>query len=82
MYSAPNLAVFKKIKNCFFFFNLVARQLFVCSERVFLGRPSHILLESRKRDFFGGGGVADTELREKVKTWVGYLSHKKKSLGK
>lgn len=55
----------------------------MCSVRVFLGRPSHILLESRKRDFFfGGGGVADTELREKVKTWVGYLSHKKKSLGK
>lgn len=28
----------------------------MCSERVFLGRPSHILLESRKRDFFLGGG--------------------------
>lgn len=39
----------------------------MCSVRVFLGRPSHIMLESRKRDFFFGGGVADTELREKCK---------------
>lgn len=52
----------------------------MCSERVFLGRPSHILLESRKRDFFlGGGGVADTELRENVKI-EGRLSQSQKKI--
>lgn len=52
----------------------------MCSERVFLGRPSHILLESRKRDFFfWGGGVADTELRENVKI-EGRLSQSQKKI--
>lgn len=39
----------------------------MCSVRVFLGRPSHTLLESRKPGLFLGEGVADTELRENVK---------------
>lgn len=53
----------------------------MCSVRLFLGRPSHILLESRKRDFFfgRGGGVADTELCENVKI-EGRLSQSQKKI--
>lgn len=52
----------------------------MCSVRLFLGRPSHILLESRKRDYFlGGGGVADTELCENVKI-EGRLSQSQKKI--
>lgn len=53
----------------------------MCSVRVFLGRPSHILLESRKRDFFfGGGGGWRTRSSAKNVKIVGRLSQSQKKI--